>query len=83
VTCRELTAFIADYLDGELPAPQRRQFEIHLDKCANCTRYLEGYRASIAAGKQAFDDRDEPLPADVPDDLVDAILRSRRTQPAD
>ena len=83
MTCREFTAFIADFLDDELPAAQRQQFERHLSLCANCTRYLEGYRSSIALGKRAFDDRDAPLPDDVPDELVDAILRTRRTPDTD
>ena len=79
MTCREFTAFIADFLDGELPESERGPFERHLGQCANCTRYLEGYRASIALGKQAFDDRDAPVPNDVPSELIDAILRARRT----
>lgn len=83
MTCREFTAFIADFLDGGLPAAQRRQFEAHLERCGNCARYLESYRQSMALGKRAFDDRDADLPADVPEELVDAILRARRTTPTD
>jgi anti-sigma factor RsiW len=83
VTCREFTAFIADFLDGELPAAQRQQFEQHLSRCANCTRYLEGYRATIALGKLAFDDRRAEIPGDVPTELVDAILRARRAHTTD
>ena len=78
MTCREFTAFIAAFLDGELAASERQPFERHLGRCANCARYLESYRSAIALGKRAFEDGDGPLPADVPDDLVDAILRSRR-----
>jgi anti-sigma factor RsiW len=78
VTCREFTAFIAEFLDGELPASERQPFERHLARCANCARYLESYRTAIALGKRAFDDGETPVPADVPDELVDAILRVRR-----
>ena len=79
MTCREFADFIADFLDGELPAVARRQFERHLTRCVNCSRYLDGYRQSIALGKRAFDDDDAPLPADVPEELVDAILSTRRS----
>ena len=78
MTCRDFTAFIADYLDGELPESARQPFERHLGHCANCTRYLEGYRASMALGKRAFDDYDAPVPNEVPGELIDAILRARR-----
>lgn len=78
MTCREFTAFIAGFLDGELPASEREPFERHLARCANCAGYLESYRTAIALGKRAFEDGDAPVPADVPDELVDAILRARR-----
>ncbi len=78
MTCREFAAFIADFLDGGLPAEERQQFDRHLDRCANCTRYLESYRTALALGKAAFEDGDAPVPPEVPDELVDAILRGRR-----
>lgn len=77
MTCREFTAFIADFLDGGLPAAERQQFDRHLGRCANCARYLESYRTAITLGKAAFEDGDAPVPPDVPGELVDAILRAR------
>lgn len=78
MTCREFTEFIAGFLDGELPSAERQAFGDHLARCRNCARYLEGYRQTIALGRQAFADPDGPLPAEVPDELADAILRARR-----
>jgi len=78
VTCREFTTFIADFLDGVLPAADRESFERHLSRCANCTRYLQSYRQSMALGKHAFDDADAAVPGDVPEEMVDAILAARR-----
>jgi hypothetical protein len=37
-------------------------------------QYLQHYRATIKAGRLAFSD---DLPADVPDELVSAILKAR------
>ena len=79
MTCREFAEFIADFLDGELPANERQQFERHLSRCVNCSRYLDSYRQSIALGKRAFDDEDADVPSDVPEELVEAILLSRRS----
>jgi anti-sigma factor RsiW len=83
VTCREFADFIADFLDNELPAPERQLFERHLSRCQNCARYLDGYRESIALGKQAFEQDDASVPADVPEDLVQAILLTRRGEGLD
>jgi len=77
VTCREFTEFIAGFLAGELPASEREPFEQHLGRCANCARYIESYRTTIALGKRAFVEGDAPVPPDVPDELVEAILRAR------
>ena len=70
-----------DYLSGELPPPARQQFDHHLTLCVNCQRYLTSYRESVALGKSAFTEPDASLPADVPDDLVRAILDARRGEP--
>ena len=77
MTCRELTEFLEHYLAGELPAPVLRVFDHHLTLCVNCVRYVSQYRDTIAAGRSAFADLDVPVPDDVPDDLVAAILAAR------
>jgi anti-sigma factor RsiW len=79
VTCREFAEFIADYLSGELSVETRAQFERHLNACSNCVAYLSNYRDTIALGR-AFADDDGAVPGDVPDDLVKAILASRRAR---
>jgi len=76
LTCRELLDFIAEYLDGELAAEARADFERHLSLCPACVDYLAGYRETIRLGKQACEPEAE-LPADVPQELVAAILRRR------
>lgn len=80
MTCRELAAFVMGYLDGELQGDQRRRFDAHLAECPDCVRYLREYRATVRAGQDAYADTDD-LPADVPEDLVKAILASRATVP--
>jgi anti-sigma factor RsiW len=77
VTCREFADFIADYLSGELPPDSRASFEHHLLLCANCGKYLAGYEATVKLGKRAFADEDATVPPQVPEELVQAILRAR------
>jgi anti-sigma factor RsiW len=78
VTCREFADFIADYVSGELPADVRLRFEQHLEVCANCTKYLTGYKATVALGRAAFANDDTPAAEIVPDALLKAILSARR-----
>ena len=79
MTCREFADFMADYLSDELSSDSRTQFEHHLSLCANCRTYLKSYEETVRLGKRAFDDEDAALPADVPEDLVKAILGARRS----
>jgi anti-sigma factor RsiW len=79
VTCREFADFILDYLAGGMAGEVQAAFDRHLSRCPSCRAYLAQYRATVAAGKEAFADPDAALPADVPEELVQAILASRRS----
>lgn len=80
MTCRELVGFLLEYLAGELPTAQRCAFEEHLGECPDCVAYLRADRDAVRLGKAAWTDLDGPPPADVPEELVRAILATvRRT----
>ena len=72
MTCQELIEFLTDYLDDQLPQSQRLAFEFHLTLCRDCRAYLHNFKTTIAAAKQSGDE-----PAEMPEDLVKAILNSR------
>lgn len=72
MNCSELiTTFLADYIDGNLPADTLADFEHHLDVCESCVAYLRMYRETIAMARAAGT---TPAADDVPEDLVKAIL---------
>jgi len=75
LTCREILDFLSDYLDGALPPAAAAAFERHLAICPECVAYLDNFRATLHAAKAAFD---TPA-ANLPEELVQAILASRRT----
>ena len=77
MTCREFAEFMGDHLSGELPVAVRSAFDHHLQLCPNCQRYLARYRETVKLGKHAFDHDDTAVPADVPEELVKAILDAR------
>ena len=78
MTCREFADFMMDYLSGELAPDARQQFDIHLSLCSNCRKYLASYAEIVKLGKRAFDDDEAALPAEVPEDLVKAIIAACR-----
>jgi anti-sigma factor RsiW len=45
--CAQFVEDVTDYLEGTMPAPERRRFEHHLKRCAGCRIYLEQFRHTI------------------------------------
>ena len=79
MTCQEFVEFLMAYLDGELTPAQREAFQGHMGDCPPCITSLETYRESVELGKKALcEDPEAPVPEDVPDDLVAAILAARK-----
>ncbi len=77
ITCREFEDFVLQYLDDELPARQLAMFQMHLRICRECQEYLAAYQRTVEIGRAAFKAADEPLPEDVPEDLIKVILKAR------
>ena len=80
MTCREFIDFIAGYGEGTLPAAQQAHFDEHLDECPDCVSYLETFNKTVALTAAACTD-DDAIPADVPEDLVKAVLKARNAPP--
>ncbi len=79
LTCREFIDFIMAWFDGELEPGVRRAFAEHLALCPDCVDYLESYERTVELGKAAWDTpADAPVPDEVPEDLVQAVLAARR-----
>ena len=78
LTCVEFEDFLIDYMAGDLPAGQRRVFEFHIRICRECREYLAAYRRTIEVAGRAYQDETAPVPDEVPEDLVQAIVAARR-----
>lgn len=76
ITCKDLINFLDRYLDDELSSNERRVFSDHLRDCPCCLNYLEKYRTTIRL-ERCCCPGDDAIPADVPESLVEAILRAR------
>lgn len=77
LSCREFVEFLMDYLDGELGERERRVFEAHIGDCSPCGTYLETYRETVRLGRSVCREPAGPVPDDVPEELVRAILAAR------
>jgi predicted anti-sigma-YlaC factor YlaD len=64
VTCEQLTAFIADYLAGDLDAETTLAFEEHLLGCSECISFLNTYRTTIDVVRSL---RNEDIPPEMQD----------------
>lgn len=77
MTCRELNDFLIDYRSGDLSPDEHARFEAHLAQCSHCVAYIRSYEETIRLGKGAFSHPDDTVPADVPNELVQALLAVR------
>jgi anti-sigma factor RsiW len=78
ITCQELIDFLYQYLEGELPEDRCFEFERHLKVCPDCVNYVEQYRATMRLCVGAYAGAGAPTPADMPEELVEAILAANR-----
>lgn len=60
MTCKELVEVVSDYLEGRLPANDRRRLEEHLDECPYCAEYIDQMRLTIAALGELSEDALSP-----------------------
>ncbi|MGH0032626.1 MAG: anti-sigma factor family protein [Myxococcota bacterium] len=80
MTCQEFVEFVMRYLDGDLDPEVRQAFDGHMGDCPSCITYLDTYRETVRLGKEVLcDDPQAPVPDEVPEELVQAILAARRS----
>ena len=77
VTCIELIAFLDAYVDDELDAETRGDFDRHLLICPSCRAYLASYRETIELARGAAE-REEEFAHDAPAELIEAVKKVRR-----
>jgi anti-sigma factor RsiW len=70
LTCHEVIEIITDYLEGALPADDRRRVEEHLAICDGCTTYLEQMRETIRLTGMLTE---EQIPEDQKRELLEAF----------
>ena len=77
LTCRDVVAILDDYVTQNMSATEWTEVEGHLSSCDDCASYLKSYASTIRMEKSAFSKKAEGED-EIPEDLVESILRSRR-----
>lgn len=55
IACKQLTALVTGYLDGQLSAADQAAVEEHLMACDDCTEYLRQMRVLISGSAGLLD----------------------------
>ncbi len=74
LTCKEFIEFLDDYVADSLAPEVRAEFERHLEICPPCVDYLNTYTTTIRLSQAGAALDAEKLPANVPDELIRAVL---------
>ena len=80
MTCKEFADFLDAYIAGALPSERRALFDKHLAVCPDCQKYWKSYLRTIELGRTAFASPNDPVPADVPEELIQAVLEARKRE---
>jgi anti-sigma factor RsiW len=74
-TCQEVVGLASDYLEGAMTPEQRTRFEVHLNFCDGCHRFVDQVReTAAAAGTMPV----EEIPAELKDSLLAAFRDWKR-----
>jgi len=77
MTCREFAEFLDAYFAGALAPAELAEFRRHVALCPACVAYLDSYGKTIDLCHRLGQQQRE-VPADVPEELVRAILAARK-----
>lgn len=81
ISCREISEFLASYLERDLAGEVREEFERHLKACPPCGHYLDGYAETIKlvrrCGRAEHEDAPMAKRERPPESLIQAILAAK------
>jgi hypothetical protein len=78
VTCEDFERFVIDYHEGHLTDRQRAVFEFHMEICPMCRVHFRSYVKAVQMGQRLYEDEVAQEPAELPEDLIAAVLEARR-----
>ena len=76
MTCRTLTAFLLEIVEGDLDDTSSAPFTYHLARCSRCTQYLAQVRTTVEAARKACHMLEESMV--LHDAFVESILAAHQ-----
>jgi anti-sigma factor RsiW len=58
--CGSVVKLLADYLERQLPAALREEFELHLQRCPRCVAQLRTYESTVSLLRSLTEDELPP-----------------------
>jgi hypothetical protein len=68
-TCQEVVELVSEYLEGAMTPEQMTAFELHLNFCDGCFRFLDQVRTTAAMARVLPED-------EIPDEIRAELLRA-------
>lgn len=76
MTCRTLTAFLLEIVEGDLDAESTVPFAHHLSRCSCCARYMAQYQTTVEAARISCHALEHSMV--LHDAFVESILAARQ-----
>jgi Putative zinc-finger len=74
-TCREVVELATEYLEGAMTPAQMTAFELHLNFCDGCFRFVDQVRGTAATARVLSE---EQIPAELKSKLLSAFRDWKR-----
>jgi anti-sigma factor RsiW len=78
MSCRDMAAWLSDYLDGDLQADLRAVIDAHRGDCPPCEAFIRTLARTVEAVRST---PREPLPEALKQSLAESLRRLRATRP--
>jgi predicted anti-sigma-YlaC factor YlaD len=70
-TCREVVGLASEYLEGAMTTEQMTAFEMHLNFCDGCFRFLDQVRTTAGMARAL---PEEEIPDEIKTELLQAFI---------
>jgi anti-sigma factor RsiW len=79
LACRDFVELVTDYMEGTMPAAERRRLDRHLQACPHCTRYLDQLRVVVTLTGRLTEDDVDTLGPTARAELLEAFAAFRES----
>ena len=60
ITCQQILKALTEYLEGDLPPEEEREFEQHMQDCGSCHAFFRTYEKASELARQTLRENEIP-----------------------